>query len=121
MDFPFEEQSLELVSEYKYLRIMFKPSGSFSFAINYFSKKVSKAMFCIRKTLYSEKLNAFSHLRLFDTCVKGTCKMRNETRNEIYRNETKPSETKFTETKRNLPKRNEIDAKRNWPKRSETV
>ena len=36
----------------------------------------------------------------------GTCKLRNETRNEIYRNETKRneirrSETKFTETKRN--------------------
>jgi hypothetical protein len=24
----------------------------------------------IRKTLYSEKMNAFSHLRLFDACVK---------------------------------------------------
>ena len=27
-------------------------------------------MFCIRKTLYSEKLNAFLHLRLFDARVK---------------------------------------------------
>jgi hypothetical protein len=34
--------------------------------------------------------------------IRGTCKMRNETRNEIYRNETKPNETKFTETKRTL-------------------
>jgi hypothetical protein len=31
-NFSFEEQSLELVSEYKYLGIIFKPSGSFSFA-----------------------------------------------------------------------------------------
>ena len=62
--FSFEEQSLELVSEYKYL-------GSFSFAIHYLSKKASiKAKFCICKTLYSEKLNAFLHLRLFDACVK---------------------------------------------------
>jgi hypothetical protein len=53
------KESLELVSEYKYLGIIFKPSGSFSFAKNYLSKKASKAMFCIRKTLYSEKLNAF--------------------------------------------------------------
>jgi hypothetical protein len=69
--FSFEEQFLELVSEYKYLIIVFKPSGSFSFAIHYLSKKASiKAMFCIRKTLYSEKLNAFLHLRLFDACVK---------------------------------------------------
>jgi hypothetical protein len=37
--FSFEEQSLELVLEYKYLGIIFKPSGSFSFAINYLSKK----------------------------------------------------------------------------------
>jgi hypothetical protein len=36
-NFSFEEQSLELVSEYKYLGIIFKPSGSFSFAINYLS------------------------------------------------------------------------------------
>ena len=43
----------------------------------------------------------------------GTCKMRNEARNEIYQNETKPSETKFTETKRN-----EIDVKRNKSKRN---
>jgi hypothetical protein len=69
-NFSFEEQSLELVSEYKYLGIIFKPSGSFSFAINYLSKKASKAMFCIRKTLYSEKLNAISHVKLFDACVK---------------------------------------------------
>ena len=69
--FSFEEQFLELVSKYKYLGIVFKPSGSFSFAIHYLSKKASiKAMFCIRKTLYSEKLNAFLHLRLFDACVK---------------------------------------------------
>jgi hypothetical protein len=27
-------------------------------------------MFCIRKTLYSEKLNVFLYLRLFDACVK---------------------------------------------------
>jgi hypothetical protein len=54
------------VSEYKYLGIIFKPSGSFSFAKNYLSKKASKAMFCIRKTLYSEKLNAF----LLDARVK---------------------------------------------------
>ena len=51
-NFSFEEQSLELMSEYKYLGIIFKPSGSFSFAINYLSKKASKAMFCIRNTIF---------------------------------------------------------------------
>jgi hypothetical protein len=41
---------------------------------------------------------------------KGTCKMRNETRNEIYRNETKFTETKRNrcETKRNGIIQNEI-------------
>jgi hypothetical protein len=48
-NFSFEEQSLELVSEYKYLGIIFKPPGSVSFVVNYLSKKASKAMFCKRK------------------------------------------------------------------------
>jgi hypothetical protein len=39
--FSFEEQSLELVSEYKYLGIIFKPSGSFSFASVLFGTKES--------------------------------------------------------------------------------
>ena len=45
--------------------------------------------------------------------VEGTCKMQNETRNEIYRNETKPNQTK-----RNSPKRNERGRGvkvQNWP------
>ena len=60
----------------------------------------------------------FEHFRISQAASipESTCKMQNETRNEIYRNETKPNQTK-----RNLLKRNEIDAKRNWPKRSETV
>ena len=43
-----------------------------------------------RKRLYLTLLLPYGHM--------GTCKLRNETRNEIYRNETK----------RNSPKRNEI-------------
>ena len=46
-----------------------------------------------------------SYIKYMSIC-RGTCKLRNETRNEIYRNETKRNEihrneTKFTETKRN--------------------
>ena len=50
--------------------------------------------------------------------AEGTCKMQNETRNEIYRNETKPNQTK-----RNSPKRNEIyrkETKRNNSKWNKT-
>ena len=48
----------------------------------------------------------------------GTCKMRNETRNEIYRNESKRNEihrnqTKFTETKRNRCETKLTETKRN--------
>ena len=61
---------------------------------------------------------AFSVSEAMPVDVQGTCKLRNETRNEIYRNETKPNQTKFTETKRYLPKRNEIN--RNEIDRNET-
>jgi hypothetical protein len=36
----------------------------------------------------------------------------------IWQKAETETETKFTETKRNLPKRNEIDAKRNKSKRN---
>lgn len=68
--FFYNNQSLGLVNQYKYLGIILKPSGSFVEAINHLSKKASKAMFCISKALYSEKRNVSLHIKLFDTCVK---------------------------------------------------
>jgi hypothetical protein len=53
--------------EYNYLCILFKPSGIFTSAINLLCKEVSKAMFCIRKLLYSDTLNVYPHLKLFDS------------------------------------------------------
>lgn len=55
--------------EYKYLGILFKPSGILTSAINLLCKKASKAMLCIRKQLYSDTLNVYPHLKLFDSCV----------------------------------------------------
>lgn len=68
--FLYNNQYIHQATEYKYLGIYFKASGSFTHAINYLSKKASKAMFCVRKMLFSEKLNVPSHIKLFDTCVK---------------------------------------------------
>jgi hypothetical protein len=33
-------------------------------------KKAKKALFCIYKTLNSDKLNIWPNLKLFDSCVK---------------------------------------------------
>ena len=62
--------------------------------------------------------NCVLQLRLFYRTVtrQGTCKMRNETRNEIYRNETKRNQTKRNSPKPNEIYRNETKSKRNWPK-----
>ena len=68
--FKFNDQVIELTSEYKYLGILFKPSGIFTNAINLLGKKASKAMFCIRKLLYSDRLNVLPYLKLFETCIK---------------------------------------------------
>ena len=55
--FTYDGQTVEIVSEYKYLGIIFKPSCSFSEATNYLCKKAPKASFCIRKAVASEYLN----------------------------------------------------------------
>jgi hypothetical protein len=52
---------------------LFKPSGSFTEATNLSCKKASKAIFCIRKLLFSENNNIFPHIKLFETCVIPTC------------------------------------------------
>jgi hypothetical protein len=52
--FIFNNSALEYCTEYKYLGMLFKPSGSFTEATNLLCKKASKAIFCIRKLLFSE-------------------------------------------------------------------
>ena len=65
MQFTYFGKALECVNEYKYLGILFKPSGSFSAAISHLCRKASKAMYSIRRSLFSDKINT-----LFDSCVK---------------------------------------------------
>ena len=69
-NFSYDGNTVSLVNEYKYLGIIFKPSGSFTEAINQLAKKASKAIFCIRKSLCSENMNVVLHMKLFDSCVK---------------------------------------------------
>ena len=66
--FRYENQNIEISNEY--LGIIFKPSGTFSYATSHLSKKVSKAMFCIRKSLFSDRINLVSRLKLFEACVR---------------------------------------------------
>ena len=67
--FTFRNATIEQTMEYKYLGIIFKPSGVFSEAINLLCKKASKAIFCIRKMLFSDKMNVPAHIRLFESCI----------------------------------------------------
>ena len=69
-NFLYDGNTVSLVNEYRYLGIIFKPSGSFTEAINQLAKKASKAIFCIRKSLCSENMNVVLHMTLFDSCVK---------------------------------------------------
>ena len=68
--FTYDGQTVEIVSEYKHLGIIFKPSGSFTEAINYLCKKASKASICMRKAVASEYLNVNLFLKLYEQCVK---------------------------------------------------
>jgi hypothetical protein len=69
-NFSYDGNTVSLVNEYNYLGIIFKPSGSFTEAINQLDKKASKAIFCIRKSVCSENMNVVLHMKLFDSCVK---------------------------------------------------
>jgi hypothetical protein len=55
--FRYNDYVLEITNEYKYLGILFKPLGSFTKATELLCKKAKKALFCIYKTLNSDKLN----------------------------------------------------------------
>jgi hypothetical protein len=66
----YAQQSIGQASEYKYLSIIFKPSGSFPYATDQQSKKACKAMFCIQKYLLSDNMNIYGHIKLFNACVQ---------------------------------------------------
>ena len=68
--FLYKNNRIDLGMEYKYLGIIFKPSGIFTNAVELLCKKATKSLFCIRQLLMSEKSNISTHLKLFETCVK---------------------------------------------------
>lgn len=68
--FYYDNNVLVNSNEYEYLGIIFKPSGSFSSAIDHLYRKARTAIFSIRKMLFSDKMNIPPHLKPFDSCVK---------------------------------------------------
>ena len=69
-NFLFGNNMIELVNEYKYLGIYFRSSGVFTQGIKYLCNKALKAIFCIRKALMSDGMNAGRYVTLFNHCVK---------------------------------------------------
>ena len=54
--FLYDDEPISLTNEYKYLGILFKPSGTFSDAIDYLSKKACKAIFAYVKVCILTKV-----------------------------------------------------------------
>ena len=50
-NFTYNDSSLQLCNQYKYLGILFVPSGSFTKSIDNFKDKASKAFFKIREKI----------------------------------------------------------------------
>ena len=65
-----KNEIIEHSMEYKYLGIIFKPSGSFTSAIDLLCKKAMKAVFCIRKLMLTDSLHVSPHIKLFESCVQ---------------------------------------------------
>ena len=68
--FTYMQMAIEIVQEYKYLGIIFKPSGVFSHAIKYLYNKALKATFCVRRALKAESINTELYLTIYEHCVK---------------------------------------------------
>ena len=64
------QMAIEIVQEYKYLGIRFKPSGVFSHAIKYLYNKALKATFCFSRAHKAESINADLYLTIYEHCVK---------------------------------------------------
>ena len=68
--FTYMQMAIEIVQEYKYLGIIFKPSGVFSHAIKYLYNKALKATFCVRRAFKAESINTELYLTIYEHCVK---------------------------------------------------
>ena len=68
--FVFENETFEIVQEFKYLEIIIKASGIFTEGISELSNKALKVLFMIRKKFQSSFIFPTLQCRLFDACVK---------------------------------------------------
>ena len=73
LKFHYGSENIAIAGEYKYLGVLFKPSGVFSHAIKLLSDKAMKAIFCIRKQLAFDRLYVLQHIKLFETCGRLFC------------------------------------------------
>ena len=69
-NFFIDKKRIVIANEYKYLGLLFKPSGSFSHAVINLMARAKKAMFSLRSSLASDRLYVIPHLKLFDSCIK---------------------------------------------------
>ena len=75
---------LEIVEEYQYLGIKFKPSGSFTFAVGELFDKANRAWFAISNILYQhKKLAVKKALQLFDSLIRPSFNTSNQIVHEI--------------------------------------
>ena len=71
--FKYEDSTVDIVNDYKYLGIIFTASGTCSEGINYLCKKALKALFRIRKALASEKTNQAYFLNYMSNVLNQFC------------------------------------------------
>ena len=69
-EFYFSNKVIQVANEYKYLGIIFKPSGSFTHAVKHLISKAKKAMFSLRNVMPQNRISLIPYLRLFDTCIQ---------------------------------------------------
>ena len=68
--FYFDGKILQVTNEYKYLGIIFKPSGSFTHAVKHLILKARKAMFSLRNVLPPNRISLIPYLKLFNACIQ---------------------------------------------------
>ena len=69
-NFTFNDDRIEVVSEYKYLGVLFSRSGSFLTIKKHIAKQATKAMFHILKKARALLLPIYKQLELFDKTIK---------------------------------------------------
>ena len=68
--FYFDGKILQVTNEYKYLGIIFKPSGSFTHAVKHLILKARKAIFSLRNVMPPNRISLIPYLKLFNACIQ---------------------------------------------------